>query len=133
MSDKNTGGGIPIEQALARKRTPVRTNRGSELDNGSEVSGDSLDENATKPNEKNTAAYGSYSKSYQDHANDNISFMSGLTADEGLESLATDQQSSKPSRPSGIQKPKKRKPRNPVWKMEPIDIKPYVPVPLKDV
>jgi hypothetical protein len=119
---------------LARKRTPVRTHRGQERDNGSDVSGDSLDENAATSNKKYAAASGSYSRSFQDHANDNISFVSGLTADEGLESLATEQQSSsKASRPSGIQKPKKRKPRNPVWKIEPIDIKPYVPVPLKDV
>lgn len=62
---------------------------------------------------------------------DNMSFVSGLTAEDDT-ICGNEVTVNQSGRASGIQKPKKRKPRNPVWKMEPIAVKAYVPVPLPE-
>jgi hypothetical protein len=152
MSSARLAAKTNSNSVLIREHTPIQTKNVADTehdeneDDDFDVSGDSLDERAgekraQKASKNQPASYGAM---YRNHGLggpgdnfDNMSLVSALTGDEGTwagvhSNSISEQQIANGQRPSGIpQPPQKRKVnKTPVWrKLQPIDVKPYVPVP----
>lgn len=153
LSSARAGSKVNSDAALIRQHTPIQTTpmpdtrvEDEEADDF-DVSGDSLDERmgdniVTKAAKKQPPS--SYGALYRNQNSggmsdnfDNMSLVSALTGDEttwaGVHSNSiSEHQIANGQKPSGIpQPPQKRKVnKTPVWrKLQPIEVRPYVPVP----
>lgn len=110
---------VKLSNALARKRTPIQTSRDPQAhgsDGDGDLSGDSLDGRDT-------------GKSRADHS-DAMSYVSALTNDDG-HSYSDLHNAAEGSKKSMIPKPVRKKKKQEVWKMQPIAVKPYIPLPVE--
>jgi hypothetical protein len=145
--------GAKANSMLIREHTPIQTERmpaaerDQNKDDDLDVSGDSLDdregENRAQKASKNQPA--SYGAMYRNHVGlggpgdnfDNMSLVSALTGDDGTwagvhSNSISEQDIANRQRSIGIPQPpqKRRAAKTPVWrKLQPIEVKPYVPVP----